>query len=693
LDLRLSIAIKRIVMANLYDGIGLINNLQFRLLTVLPGSKVHDPINCELTTHPMSQHPEYEALSYCWGDGTRERLVSCNDQPFKVTENVECALKKLRRPDVPRLLWIDAICINQDDIAERSHQVSLMQDIYRQATRVLVWLGLSYENSDLALQLCERLVSNPRNPLILEACQSTAPEWRILFDGNRRELIRKKLAEYELGDRERREDMDKAGAPSSELEIPKDGKSNGPTQGGELDNVTDEELLALYRLLKRPYWSRCWVIQEFCLASEATLVCGNRSIKSESFFTGLLLALLLSSDGPQGRSSHLLVAGGGVFLMTARHEFRQKPETFGVLEMLWNFRSSLATDPRDKVYALLGLLSDEDRGRFGVLPDYELTTAECYIRAAASLLIHRENLDSLTTDRTSNSHAAMNLPSWVSDWGNSDVGHGGLPLGSRELSNTAEGETYILRPFSASRNCGKYTASLKDPRTLALSGFVTDKLTHITEAIHVPNTEFGSINQRSSTTTQFLKLCKALFVGLGQYFDTLVEWEKLALSEPKYPTGEDPLMVFCETLVASNMPGGKDHTFASFMRWRSLLRGPKKLAHAKAFGLHKLPSLYAPAVALAGMGSARHNMGDRTFLSSTEVTISRRLARTEKGYLALVPELSRTGDYIALFRGGKMPFVIRERGKQWELIGCSYVHGIMSGQAWDEDECQEMEIV
>lgn len=92
--------------------------------------------------------PKFEALSYEWGDPDKPRHeIIVNGQPFKVWENLFYALKYIR--PVPlrdnhvnsRILWIDAICINQDDIDERNHQVGMMGDIYRKADKVPVWLG------------------------------------------------------------------------------------------------------------------------------------------------------------------------------------------------------------------------------------------------------------------------------------------------------------------------------------------------------------------------------------------------------------------------------------------------------------------------------------------------------------------------------------------------------------------------
>lgn len=591
-----------------------------------------------------------------------------------------------------------------------------MQDIYRQATRVLTWLGLAYENSDLVFQLCERLLSDKRCPLILKAANSIASDWIIFAYRNRRELIRKKLAEFSSRITGQHSETDRVKSkdsktPSEEAGIPSSGPgesnattSNSSTQNDELNTITDDERQALYQLLKRPYWNRHWVIQEFCLPSKTLLICGDRAMDSDHFLLSIFLAILLSSDGPEGSARRVLKSSNAVSLMDARIKFKQKPEEFDILETMCKFRSSLATEPRDKIYGMLGLLSTDDRDRLDIEYDKNSDASHCYIRAAKSFLVTRRNLDSLTVDRIlSNSKIPKKLPTWVTDWSAFDRNMSRLPLGSRESSFTAGVSSSIFHSFSASHTCNDYTARFSEDSkdalkcNLILSGFDTDTLSEVTEA---HRDEFGGMVMPSwqslTGIIRFLSQWITLLIKFGRYLDTMAGWEKLALSEAEYPTGEDPLKVLCETIAVSdmrsganetitvsNMRDGANETFAEFLRWRKRFQGPKKLSYAKAFGLHRLGSVYALAAALAGIRAALRNI-DSTFVYKIGAISSRRLARTSRGYLALVPELSRAGDRIALFKGGKMPFVVREQGKQWGLIGCSYVHGIMFGKDWDE---------
>ena len=128
----------------------------FRTLELYPGAG-DDPLQCRLLDVQLNDDDvDYEALSYVWGDVTTtshvENLTSSTESAFlPVASNLHQAMLALRLTDESRLLWIDALCINQNDTQERSHQVAHMGRIFAQATRVLVWLGPEDDQSSLCV--------------------------------------------------------------------------------------------------------------------------------------------------------------------------------------------------------------------------------------------------------------------------------------------------------------------------------------------------------------------------------------------------------------------------------------------------------------------------------------------------------------------------------------------------------------
>jgi len=114
-----------------------------RLLRLQPG-QWGDPIRCLLVVVDLdaaSPTPTYEAVSYTWGNASVQKKVICNDESMQVTRSLHDALQVFRQPHAERMLWVDALCINQGDIIERNSQVQLMNRIYSGASSVAVWLG------------------------------------------------------------------------------------------------------------------------------------------------------------------------------------------------------------------------------------------------------------------------------------------------------------------------------------------------------------------------------------------------------------------------------------------------------------------------------------------------------------------------------------------------------------------------
>lgn len=121
---------------------------EIRLVTLLPG-KARDAIRCTLSTASLDSAPEFTALSYAWGDPSETKPITVDGEPFDVTVNLELGLRAIRKRWRRRVLWIDAICINQKDDLEKNVQVPQMGWLYSTAPAVLAWLGPSNLNITL----------------------------------------------------------------------------------------------------------------------------------------------------------------------------------------------------------------------------------------------------------------------------------------------------------------------------------------------------------------------------------------------------------------------------------------------------------------------------------------------------------------------------------------------------------------
>ena len=129
-----------------------------RVVTLQPGirhpSNKPETVYCELEHVRLADNPYFEALSYVWGDPTIRENIILGGSQFSITKNLHAALLRMRKEEISRTLWIDAICINQEDVDERSQQVALMGDIYRAASGAAVWLGEQSHLDKRSLALC-----------------------------------------------------------------------------------------------------------------------------------------------------------------------------------------------------------------------------------------------------------------------------------------------------------------------------------------------------------------------------------------------------------------------------------------------------------------------------------------------------------------------------------------------------------
>ncbi|KAK1854881.1 heterokaryon incompatibility protein [Colletotrichum chrysophilum] len=290
------------------------NRTDMRLLTLEPG-EFNDTIRCSLSQSTTSSMTEYDAISYTWGgeDNVMERRgrILLDGRDFPVTPNCEAALKRIRSRGAKRIIWIDAVCMNQEDIRERGHQVRLMPLIYSRAQNVLIYVGEPSPNEEMLL-------------LSLTYDYDPLEETRPLQEG-------------------------------------------------------------MSSLFQRRYFARVWILQEVALARKAMLIC--------------------------------------VVVNYRKPAFRNSSELLKVLD---SARHSFASDPRDKVFAVFGLITCAESDGFSA--DYSKSTKEVFMHIAAwiaerfgiAAMIARTTNVMRLADRTTGDYMPSRerdgVPVWVPDW-------------------------------------------------------------------------------------------------------------------------------------------------------------------------------------------------------------------------------------------------------------------------------------
>ncbi|KAH8793760.1 heterokaryon incompatibility protein-domain-containing protein [Hyaloscypha sp. PMI_1271] len=290
-----------------------------RVATILPGERT-DPVHVALQEHNLDdENLQYEAVSYCWGSVHRTSQVICDNQAIMVTENLIAALLRFRNPTEERILWIDSICINQNAIDERNHQVKLMGNVYQNASRVLVWLGEEDETTELAYS-CMQAYFELKEPNV----------WREFESASRK--IRGSAA------------WDKNNRTLSML------KSN------------PAEIAAVQALLDRPWFSRAWTFQEGRLSRETLVVTGSYEIHGSSIskIQDGIVALNIEVGFCLFGDAFLKSVIRLYFLFNPKFTISDIPEPDfweGMSFLLTIRRGAEARDPRDVVYSLIGIAS------------------------------------------------------------------------------------------------------------------------------------------------------------------------------------------------------------------------------------------------------------------------------------------------------------------------------------------------
>lgn len=299
-----------------------------RLIHLEAAAHLTDNLRCTLTEVALDSNPTYKALSYSWDAQTPSHPIECDGSTLLITQNCMAALRRLRSMD-DLTLWIDGVCIDQTSIAERSAQVALMRDIYKQAAEVIVWLGEEDEPSKRAIGCLEDIALMSVDKERMERCLP------IL-----------------LGLQVKRDSDDPIGP-----------------------------------LFKRSWFSRMWTIQEVALPSQqlVRVLCG--SISLPWLYLAIALDMLRASDYKWGdwHSAMRLQAHLSGLLAEKREgsgAASQNSNKRSLLEILLYGTEKKCTDPKDRIFALFGIFQELDI--IVPAPDYSETLGRIYAAATVA---------------------------------------------------------------------------------------------------------------------------------------------------------------------------------------------------------------------------------------------------------------------------------------------------------------------
>jgi hypothetical protein len=354
-----------IIMASIYESVPLTDRKAIRLVSIEPGEG-EDDIHCTLEVIRSNSAFKYSALSYRWGSPSDTVPIVLEGQTFQVTTNLEAALRQLRKPSTREVLWIDALCINQEDDKEKSFQVSLMGTIYKEAQSVHVWLGKEEDGSDRAMKFLEELNARlhkdrhiydvRNNPSLFASAWKRIPTGKWIFE-----------------------------ALASNRQLSED----------------------LARLFRREYWQRSWVVQEVSLARNIILCCGGFEIKNIMLDRAIDLLHRVQVDMPPGFTR----IPESPFGMAHSRIWLNSGLPISLYRLLVMGQTLLAHDPRDRIYSVLGLVNDPGIPQFEI--DYSMSPEMVYKELAATIMsrLDQDFLSLVLSRPQSRANSQLILPS------------------------------------------------------------------------------------------------------------------------------------------------------------------------------------------------------------------------------------------------------------------------------------------
>ena len=564
-----------------------------RLLFIAPHQSHTSDIWCSTYQVAFSENPSYQALSYTWGDNQLTRTIFCDGKRLAVTENLYLALRKLRdtHPFVP--LWIDAVCIDQSNVSERTKQVRLMKQIYQKAEQVIIWLGEEVETDREAFATLDNL-----NRFFLDFGNDQR-NWSVI------------------------KGIDSLGDSLQHL------------------NLTAPGWKALSTLFQRPWFTRAWVVQEAAISSRVIVTCGRQTIPWK------ILSRVVSSLYRRGiiPTFHQYIHNDYGFHRVDVISSIQAISNYSLIDLLNSNRFCDATDPRDKVFAMIGIARDGKT--CGIMPDYTMKTTEVYQAVALYLLKSDHPTTTLSFAGDTSVHRTptqAELPTWVPDWSQRFGRHPFAP------------------PYFAAGNTTAMFRLSKSQKHLTVSGKIIDTVTTVDafkdRCTHDENMD-DDTGQRKNEVGAWL-------------MDNYME---LARSISNYPTGEPIEEVLWRTWTCNRTFEGTT-PLASFGQAFTALQTCLKMSSSAAEIVQTDPETNAYWQALSLQASS--------FIAATNRWALRlNLCVTKNKYLGHVPITANAGDLICVILGAGAPFVIRPdpTGNTYQLIGECYVHGMMNGEA------------
>jgi len=437
--------------------------------------------------------------------------------------------------------------------------------------------------------------------------------------------------------------------------------------------VSNSGWASLSAILQRPWWTRVWVLQEVAVANQVWVVCGNKGTNLKDFVAiedVIFATIIHRTNGAASISAfderaerQAMVSVGNAFstlyeFSNAIVKMEPSPEFYTYLQKFRRFQS---TDPRDKIYALLGVTPNRARPEISAFsPDYGIESSELYTKVA-SYYLHEQNMLEILHD-CQGPNAMQELPSWAPDW-------------STELLLESILSCQVTRDntFEASTQRNSSFRLLDSKNVLLVDGLHID----IIEGL-------GNQLDLSSTAARCSPHLTANMI------ETFNSWVCVGFRLDESPVGDPFVLVESLSSVADVPDAFLPHFNATYIGGGTKFEAWRRtLLCSKSGPLATLPQLIAAAHHMEP--SSRSNWAALVMRVGI-CCRNRKFCLSRKGYMGLVPPQSAIGDIICLFFGLATPFIIRPVENGYIVIGDCYVQGLMDGEAMKQLEDDAIDI-
>jgi hypothetical protein len=399
------------------------------------------------------------------------------------------------------------------------------------------------------------------------------------------------------------------------------------------------------------------------MARESIVVCGSHSVSWENISWVALSLRNQGYLGPYPVHFHTPKVSGisciaFVYYLNQAHKIQDK--TWGLLDLLRLTRKYLSTDPRDKVFALIGIVTNSDT--MDIKADYRLSAVEVFLSVAIHNLEKLKNVELLGNGGSSSTPQNPKLPSWVPDWSHDNDRRVAIAAVARRRGMSVSGDTQPTLSISA------------DKKVLTVRGAIIDTISRLDATILIGDEDAKLDHATTAGEARIALRDKASFDGY------------LAFAEAanKFPEGHEREESLWRTLccdMTTQIPARRAP--AEYAAGWKVIR--KHHQATKADG-----SLDWTGIDISDI---RQNVNDYVALSNAigANSAGRNLCVTAGGYLGYVSSRSQIGDKVCILFGSAVPFVLREdRDGVFMLVGECYVHGIMDGEAMKERDVESL---